>query len=102
MERGQIPKILRLAPNSLFVSFSLLFPLLFPLFSLFSFFSLKAFRTAQPCTCDIPIFKYVRELYPGASLTEAYYCYFLSIKLITYARFPHMYLFFTIICIDMT
>ena len=44
MERGQTPKILCLAPNSLFVSFSLLFPLfLFPSLFAFPFFSLKAF-----------------------------------------------------------
>ena len=100
MERGQTPKILCLAPNSFFVSFSLLFHYFSSLFDL-SFFSLKAFVWLKPCTHDVHILKYVRPLYLGAS-TEAYCCYFLSIKLITYVRFPHMYLFFAIICIDMT
>ena len=77
-------------------------PIAFSSLFAFSFFSLKAFRAAKPCTCDIHILKYVRPLYLGASWTEAYYCYFLSIKLITYVCFPHMYLFFAIICIDMT
>ena len=44
----------------------------------------------------------MRQLYLGASSIEAYYCYFSSIRLITYAHFPDMYLFFAIICIDMT
>ena len=68
----------------------------------FFFFSLKAFVQLKPCTYDVHILKYVCPLYLEASSTEAYYCYFSSIKLITYARFARMYLFFTIICIDMT
>ena len=102
MERGQTPKILCLAPNSLFVSLSLLFPLFFYFFLSFRFFffSLKAFvrLNRTPTTHTI---LYVCQLYLGASCTEAYY-YFSSIKLTTYVSFPRMYLFFTIICIDMT
>jgi len=45
--------------------------------------------------------QYVRPSYLGDSCTEAYY-YFLSIKLTTYVSFPRMYLFFAIICLDMT
>ena len=71
----------------------LLLPIVSIIFSslfAFSVFSLKAFRTAQPCTCDIHIIKYVRPLYLGASWTEACYYYFPSIKLITYAFFPYV------------
>ena len=58
-------------------------PIAFSSLFAFSFFSLKAFRAAQPCTCDIHILKYVRLFYLGASFTEAYY-YFPSIKLNAY------------------
>ena len=68
----------------------------------FSFFSLKSSRAAKPYTYDAHILKYVRQLYLGASWTEACYYYFASIKLITCESFPHMYLVFAIICIDMT
>ena len=102
MERGQTPKILCLAPDSLFVSFIPLVSIIyFPLFT-FSFLSLKSSCVAKPYTFDAHILKYVRQLYLGASCIEAYYYYFPSIKLTTYVSFPHVYLFFTIICINMT
>ena len=82
----------------------LLLPIVSLLFLSFrlSSFSLKASMRLKPCTYDVHILKYVRPLYPGASCTEAYYYYFPSIKLTTYVPFPRMYLFFAIICIDMT
>ena len=99
MERGHTPKILCLATNSSFVPFSLLLPLLYPLF--FYLFLALSSCAVKPRTHDVHILKYVRPLYLGASRTEAFYYYYLSIKLFTY-EFVHMYLFFTTICIDMT
>ena len=70
MERGQTPEILRLAPNSVFVSLTLLFQLC----SLpFSFLDLLLF-TQVFHTVRIPGLlrpHYVCKLYLGASYTEA-------------------------------
>ena len=72
--------------------------------SLFAFFllSLKALRAAQPCTCDIHILKYVRPLYLGLLGQKLIIVIFQASSSSHMRVFPHMYLFFAIICIDMT
>src|SRR3954467_9705433 len=73
MERSPTPKILRLAPNSVFVSF--LCPFFIHCLSYISlllpFFSLTTLR-AHLCLVCTQLTRYPRSLYPGASLIEAY------------------------------
>ena len=101
MERGQTPEILRLTPNSVFVSLPLLFNYAPPLFLSRPFFSShKVFHTVRTPGLLQP--HYVCKQYLGASYTEAKYNYFHGFLPVTYASFFHMCLFFTIICIGMT
>ena len=99
MERGQTPKILHLAPNSVFVPFPSPF---FSYILSLSFYGSKDLGVTRLHTRDALILKHVRSLYLGASYTEAYYNYLPGIMSTTYVSLFHMYLFITIICIDMT
>ena len=70
MERGQTPKILRLAPNSVFVRFPPPFFILYIYILSLSFYGSEALSVTRLHTRDALILKYVRSLYLGASYTE--------------------------------
>ena len=90
MERGQTSEILRLAPNSVFVSLPPPFLIMFPPFSSLDLFpsSHKVLNTVRMLGSLRP--HYVCKPYLGASYTEAKYNYFHGFLPITYAFFSYV------------
>ena len=97
MERGQTPKILCLAPDSSFVSFS---PLLFPLFIFLSFDFYFLSYEALVRLNHTPTSHTILNMY--VNYTWGLLVHKLTTIIFRASSSPHMYLFFAIICIDMT
>ena len=93
MERGQTPKILCLAPDSMFVSF--LCPFFTYFLSYISLLPLFSFIALKGSSSDVLL----ALIKPGGFFNRSL---FIRASCPTHVSHFRMYLLFTIICIDMT